>query len=54
MTYVAAAFKIQMGFYVSTVRLCKKRQTVVCFFSVGFTEGASVVAWEGAVPLTWC
>lgn len=49
MKYVAAAFRIQVGFYVSTVR-----QTVVCFFSVGSTEGASVVAWEGAVPLTWC
>lgn len=50
MKYVAAAFKIQVGFYVSTVCLCKKRQTVVCFFSVGSTEGASVVAWKGSCP----
>lgn len=41
--HVAAAFKIQ-GPYLSTVCLSKKRQTVVCFFSEGFTQKA---------PLWW-
>lgn len=41
----AAAFKIQ-GPYLSTVGLSKKRQTVVCFFSEGFTQKAPLW-WPG-------